>query len=193
MAPHNLAADKRPGWFFEKSKYGGILTDIGSHQIEQFLTYTGASDGEVQFARVDNFANPRTPQFEDFGEVSFRMDNGASCYCRLDWFNPAGLRTWGDGRTFVLGTEGYLEVRKYIDVAMEPMQSQVIYWVNAEGEHRIPCQGKIGYPYYGRLILDCLQRTEHAMTQAHCFQAAELSLRAQQVADEARQRERSRV
>ncbi len=183
LAPHNLGADKRPAWFFQKEKFGGILTDIGSHQIEQFLSYTGASDGTLNFARVANFANPQAPSFEDFGEASFTMDTGASCYCRLDWFNPRGLRTWGDGRTFILGTDGYIEVRKYIDITTEPAQAQVIYLVDHEGEKRIPCQGRVGFPFYGRLILDCLERTERAMTQEHGFKAAELSLRAQAAAD----------
>ncbi|HKO92156.1 MAG TPA: Gfo/Idh/MocA family oxidoreductase [Polyangiaceae bacterium] len=186
LAPHNLGESGRPEWFFQKEKYGGILTDIGSHQIEQFLTYTGATDGRINFSRVDNFHNPKHPTFEDFGEVSFTMNNGASCYCRLDWFNPKGLRTWGDGRTFILGTEGYIEVRKYIDITTEPMESQVIYLVDQEGEKRIPCRGKIGHPFYGQLILDCLARTENAMTQEHCFKAAELSLLAQDAADRAR-------
>lgn len=186
LAPHNLARERRPAWFFEKDKYGGIITDIGSHQIEQFLTYTGARDGRVNFARVENFENPETPGLDDFGEVSFTMDNGASCYCRLDWFNPRGLRTWGDGRTFILGTDGYIEVRKYIEITSEPMESQVIYLVDHEGEKRIPCRGKVGYPFYGQLVLDCLERTERAMTQEHCFKAAELALVAQQVADGAR-------
>ena len=186
LAPHNLGADKRPAWFWEKEKFGGILTDIGSHQIEQFLSYTGATDGTLNFARVENFANPSAPSFEDFGEASFTLDTGASCYCRLDWFNPKGLRTWGDGRTFILGTDGYIEVRKYIDITTEPMDSQVIYLVDHEGEKRIPCHGRVGYPFYGRLILDCLERTERAMTQEHCFKAAELSMLAQQAADLAR-------
>jgi len=186
LAPHNLGADKRPAWFWEKAKFGGILTDIGSHQVEQFLAYTGATDGKLNFARVENFANPSAPSFEDFGEASFTLDTGASCYCRLDWFNPKGLRTWGDGRTFILGTEGYIEVRKYIDITTEPMDSQVIYLVDHEGEKRIPCRGRVGYPFYGRLILDCLERTERAMTQEHGFKAAELSMLAQQAADLAR-------
>lgn len=183
MAPHNLARNSRPEWFFDKARYGGIITDIGSHQFEQFLTYTGAAGGTVNFARVANFANPDKPGLEDFGEASLTMDNGASCYCRMDWFNPGGLRTWGDGRTFILGTKGTIEVRKYIDVTLEPMESQVIYLVDGEREQRIPCSGKVGFPYFGRLILDVLHRTETAMTQAHCFKAAELSLQAQAVAD----------
>jgi len=183
MAPHNLNAPSRPQWFFEKDKYGGILTDIGSHQFEQFLYYANAKGGKVNFARVENFCNPQTPGLEDFGEASLTLDNGVSCYCRIDWFNPAGLRSWGDGRTFVLGTKGYIEVRKYIEITSEPLESQVVYLVDMEGEKRIPCAGKVGYPFYGRLILDVLNRTEHAMTQQHCFTAAELSMQAQAVAD----------
>lgn len=41
MGPHRLNAPSRPAWFFERARYGGILCDIGSHQIEQFLFYTG--------------------------------------------------------------------------------------------------------------------------------------------------------
>jgi predicted dehydrogenase len=183
LAPHNLAIESRPGWFFDKSKYGGILTDIGSHQFEQFLYYANAEGGVVNFARVENFANPETPGLEDFGEASLTLDNGVSCYCRMDWFNPRGHRSWGDGRTFVLGTDGYVEVRKYNDITHEPQETQVVYLVDHEGEKRIPCEGKVGYPFYGQLILDCLNRTEKSMTQEHCFAAAELSMQAQAVAD----------
>jgi predicted dehydrogenase len=185
MAPHNLAKATRPEWFFDKDKYGGILTDIGSHQFEQFLTYSGAKDAKINFARVNNFANADKPGLEDFGEASLTADNGASCYCRMDWFNPKGLRTWGDGRTFILGTKGTIEVRKYIDLTIEPMESQVIYLVDGEKEQRIPCAGRVGFPYFGKLILDVLNRTETAMTQEHCFKAAELSMLAQKAADEA--------
>lgn len=183
MAPHNLNKPSRPGWFFEKEKYGGILTDIGSHQFDQFLAFTGSTDGKVNFARVENFSNADTPGLEDFGEASVTTESGASCYCRLDWFNPRGLRTWGDGRTFILGTDGYMEIRKYIEITSDPKEQQVIYLVDHEGEKRIPCDGKIGYPFFGMLILDILNNTDKAMTQEHCFKAAELSMKAQAVAD----------
>ncbi|MDE0838258.1 MAG: Gfo/Idh/MocA family oxidoreductase [Kiritimatiellae bacterium] len=185
MAPHNLNAPSRPDWFFEKNKYGGILTDIGSHQFEQFLNYTGATSGKVNFARVENFGNPDTPELEDFGEASLTLNTGASCYCRLDWFNPGGLRGWGDGRSFVLGTKGTIEIRKYLDVARETSGNR-IFLVDGESEKEIECQGKIGYPFFGELILDVLNRTEKAMTQEHAFLAAELSMQAQAVADAAR-------
>ncbi|PAW77898.1 MAG: oxidoreductase [Verrucomicrobia bacterium Tous-C9LFEB] len=183
LGPHRLSKSSRPDWFFDKARYGGILTDIGSHQFEQFLAYTGAQDAIINFARVANFANPDKPGLEDFGEASLITDNGASCYCRLDWLTPHGLRTWGDGRLFILGTEGFIEVRKYIDLARDT-GGDLVLLTTQEKEHLIDCKGKVGFPFFGRLILDCLNRTENAMTQEYAFKAAELSLKAQQMADQ---------
>ncbi len=185
LAPHNLAAASRPEWFFDKKRYGGIITDIGSHQFEQFLTYTGATDGTVNFARAENLANPSMPGLEDFGEASLTLSTGASAYCRMDWMNPAASRTWGDGRTFILGTDGYMELRKYIDVCRPESSGDRIFLVNNSDETEIDCRGHVGFPYFGKLILDVLNRTEAAMTQDHAFKAAELSMKAQQIADTA--------
>jgi len=185
LAPHRLAKDTRPDWFFDKSRYGGILTDIGSHQVEQFLTYAGCADAAINFARVENFSHPDKPGLEDFGEISLTGDNGASFYTRVDWYTPEGLRTWGDGRTFIVGSEGSIELRKYMDVAREAPSSR-LFLVNGEGEQEIECQGATGFPFFGQFILDCIHRTENAMTQAHAFKAAEISMAAQALADEAR-------
>lgn len=179
--PHRLAPAGRPKWFFEREKYGGILTDIGSHQVEQFLYFSGAKDGRVLSAVVGNYANPEYPELEDFGEASILADNGSTDYFRVDWLNPDGLRSWGDGRTFILGTKGYMELRKYIDVARDKAGNQ-LYLVTQEGEYHMDLNGKVGYPFFGELILDSLNRTEKAMTQAHAFKAAELALKAQDVA-----------
>lgn len=186
LAPHKLSKPSRPDWFFNKAQYGGILTDIGSHQFEQFLAYTGAKDASVNFARVDNFNNHDKPGFEDFGEASLTADTNASYYCRLDWFTPDGLQTWGDGRLFVLGTEGYIEVRKYMDFARPESGGDLVFIADQKKEQLIDCKGKVGFPYFGQLILDCLHRTENAMTQTHAFKAAELAMLAQQKADAAR-------
>lgn len=182
LGPHRLSAPHRPAWFFQKEKYGGILTDIGSHQCEQFLHYTGATDGQVLAAHVTNHHHPVYPELEDFGEAMILGDNGASFYFRVDWFTPDGLRTWGDGRTLIQGTDGYIELRKYVDIGTDRMGDQV-YVVNGEGETRIEVGGKVGFRYFGELILDCLNRTERAMTQDHVFKAAELSMLAQKQAD----------
>lgn len=181
LGPHRLNAPSRPEWFFQKEKYGGILCDIGSHQIEQFLYYTGCADAKVLQSKVSNYANPEYPELEDFGDATLVGDNGATQYFRVDWLTPDGLGTWGDGRTTILGTEGYIELRKYIDVARDRSGDQ-LYLVNREGEYHEAVGGKVGFPFFGELILDCIHRTERAMTQAHAFKAAELCLLAQQQA-----------
>jgi len=180
--PHRLNAPTRPAWFFIKEQYGGILCDIGSHQIEQFLFYAGCKDARVVSSKVANYHNKQYPELEDFGDATLVGDNGATNYFRVDWLTPAGLRTWGDGRTFILGTKGYIELRKYIDVAREDTSDHLIL-VNDEGERHLALQGKVGYPFFGELILDCLNRTENAMTQEHAFKAGELCVRAQMMAE----------
>ena len=180
LGPHRLGTG-RPAWFFEKEKYGGILCDIGSHQFEQFLFYSGATDATVTQAAIANYANPDTPEFEDFGEASLVGDNGASNYIRVDWFTPPGLSTWGDGRTVILGTKGYIELRKYVDVAREKQGDQ-LYLVDDKGEQHINVAGQVGFRFFGDFILDCLNRTERAMSQSHAFKAAELCLKAQAAA-----------
>ncbi|GIP34837.1 Gfo/Idh/MocA family protein [Paenibacillus sp. J2TS4] len=178
LGPHRLNAPSRPDWFFKKEQYGGILCDIGSHQIEQFLTFAGVKDAEVVSSKVANYNNKEYPELEDFGDATLIGDNGATNYFRVDWFTPDGLGVWGDGRTIILGTDGTIELRKYIDVARDP-QGDHVYLFNQEGEQRFSVRGQIGFPYFGKLILDCLNGTEEAMTQKHAFKAAELCLIAQ--------------
>jgi predicted dehydrogenase len=181
LGPHRLNKPSRPAWFFERAKYGGILCDIGSHQFEQFLHYSGATDATVSNAAVGNFANADTPEFEDFGEASLVGNNGTSNYIRVDWFTPDGLRTWGDGRTVILGIKGYIELRKYLDVGRDATGDNLIL-VDGTGEKMINVNGQVGFRFFGELIVDCLNRTEKAMTQAHAFKAAELCLKAQAAA-----------
>ena len=182
FGPHRIGDPaSRPDWFYRKQQYGGILCDIGSHQIEQFLFYCGCQDASVQYSQVGNYNHPDYPELEDLGEAVLLGDNGATQHFRVDWFTPDGLATWGDGRTFILGTEGYIELRKYVNVAASHTGNHV-FLVNRDGEQHFEVDGKIGYPYFGQLILDCLNRTENAMTQAHCFKAAELAVKAELVA-----------
>lgn len=180
VGPHR-EGEGRPDWFYDKALFGGILCDIGSHQIEQFLFYTGNSNARVVASQVRNVNHPQYPLFEDFGDAMLAGDNGATGYFRCDWFTPDGLSSWGDGRLTLLGTEGYIEIRKYVDITRQ--EQDVVYLVNKEGEFRYPVAGKVGFPYFGQLILDCLNRTENAMTQDHTFKAAELCVKAQMLAN----------
>lgn len=181
LGPHRLRAETRPQWFFERDKYGGILTDIGSHQIEQFLYYADCKDARVTASRIANYNHKQYPELDDFGDACLVGDNGATQYFRVDWFTPDGLSTWGDGRTIILGTDGYIELRKYVEIGWEASRDH-LYLVNNEGEFHMSLAGKVGFPFFGQLILDCLNRTEDAMTQEHAFKAAELCLNAQKQA-----------
>lgn len=178
LGPHRLWAASRPAWFFGKDKYGGILCDIGSHQIEQILHYTGSADGRVVSSQIANYANPEHPGLDDFGDATIVTDTGASGYFRCDWFTPDGLQMWGDGRTFILGTEGFIEQRKYMNIGTDDGPAHV-YLANRSEETHFDVQGKVGYPFFGQFVLDCLERTENAMTQEHAFKAVELAIRAQ--------------
>ncbi|MDR1700761.1 MAG: gfo/Idh/MocA family oxidoreductase, partial [Lachnoclostridium sp.] len=125
---------------------------------------------------IANYNNHEYPELEDFGEAMLVGDNGTTNYFRVDWFTPDGLSTWGDGRTIILGTEGYIELRKFVDIASGDNVGDKLYLVDHEGEHVIECHNTVGYPFFGELILDCINRTENAMTQEHAFKAAELCL-----------------
>lgn len=181
FGPHRVGSG-RPDWFYDPAQYGGILCDIGSHNFDQILHYTGASDGRILSSTVANHAHRETPGLQDFGDAHVALDNGASGYVRVDWFTPDGLGVFGDGRTFILGTDGYIELRKYTDIGTDNGGGQVLL-VNQEGQLRFNANGMTGFPYFGLLIRDCLDGTENAMSQAHAFKAAELSLQAQAAAE----------
>ncbi|MBO0736435.1 MAG: Gfo/Idh/MocA family oxidoreductase [Alphaproteobacteria bacterium] len=180
LGPHRLDEERRPDWFFSREQTGGILTDIASHQCEQFLFLTGAADAEIIAATVANRANPKTPELQDFGEILLRTPD-ATGYIRVDWFTPDGLPGWGDGRLVILGTEGYIELRKYLDVAGQGGADHLIL-VDRSGVHRIDCAA-VELPYGPQLVRDVLQRTQTAMPQSRCFRAMEIALRAQALAE----------
>ena len=179
LGPHRMRPDTRPDWFFDPGKAGGILCDIGSHQCDQFLYYTGSEAAEVAFAQTGNFNTAGYPAYQDFGDMSVRSDH-ATGYIRIDWFTPDGLATWGDGRTFILGTDGYIEMRKYIDIAGRQGGNH-LFLVNQKETLYVDCS-QVPMPYGEQLVNDVAGRTETAMTQDHCFLATELALRAQEIA-----------
>ncbi|MEQ6202855.1 Gfo/Idh/MocA family oxidoreductase [Sulfitobacter sp. HNIBRBA2951] len=180
LGPHRLNRPTRPDWFFDPTRFGGILTDIASHQIDQFLHYTGSNDAEITHAFTANYANPSDPDLQDFGEINLRSDRGTG-YIRVDWYTPDALPTWGDGRLTILGTEGTIELRKYVDVGGAEGTDHLIL-TNGTRCEKIDASGA-GLPYFERLADDITNRTETAMTQNHCFTVMELALRAQAMAD----------
>lgn len=180
LAPHRMNIPSRPGWFFDKARYGGILCDIGSHQADQFLYYTNSTRAKVVAAQVGNVAYPQYPQFEDFGDMVM-SGNGGTGYVRVDWFTPDGLSTWGDGRLFILGTEGYIELRKYINVASNLAGGNHLYIVDRKQARYIDCKD-VELPFGPQFVADIVNRTSDAQDQEQALLAAELVLKAQKVA-----------
>jgi predicted dehydrogenase len=187
IAPHQVhqkAGDAgggtgRPDWFWDPDQYGGILCDIGSHQVDQFLYYTGSTEAEVVAAQIANVAHPEHPRFQDFGDMMLRGNHGMG-YVRLDWFTPEGLGTWGDGRLFVLGTDGYIELRKYTDVAVRKAGNN-LFIVDRKEARYIDCSNLI-LPFGPLFVADVVNRTHTAQDPTQCLLAAELSIKAQQQA-----------
>ncbi|ACT91538.1 Gfo/Idh/MocA family protein [Dyadobacter fermentans] len=176
LGPHRMNANTRPEWFFDKKRFGGIICDIASHQFDQFLFFTNSTKAQVIASQVGNVNHPQYPKFEDFGDAMLRGNGGAG-YIRVDWFTPDGLKTWGDGRLTVLGTEGYIEIRKNIDIGGREGGNH-LFVVNNKETMYVDCT-KVELPYGRQLVDDVLNRTETAMSQEHCFLATELCLKAQ--------------
>jgi predicted dehydrogenase len=184
IAPHQImqaAGDAggsapRPDWFWNPDFYGGILCDIGSHQVEQFLYYTGSTEAEIAESQVANINHPQHPRFQDFGDMVLRGNRGFG-YVRLDWFTPDGLGAWGDGRLFILGTKGYIEVRKYVDVAVKH-QGNNLFIVDAKQARYIDCS-QVTLPFGYQFVADVVNRTHTAQDQQQALLAAELVIRAQ--------------
>lgn len=180
LGPHRLRKPTRPDWFFDRARYGGIITDIASHQCEQFLFFTGSLEAKVLSASVANRANADTPGLQDYGDIHLQTPD-ATGYIRVDWFTPDGLSAWGDGRLFIVGTEGSIELRKYLDVAGRPGGDH-LFLVDKKGMQHIDCSA-VELPYGRQLAADIRDRTETAMSQEHCFKAMQLALKAQQLAE----------
>lgn len=179
LGPHRMHPETRPAWFFERERYGGILCDIASHQFEQFLFFTGSTRAEVVASQAGNVRHPEHPGLEDFGDAMVR-GSGGSGYIRVDWFTPDGLSTWGDGRLTVLGTDGFIEIRKNVDIGGRPGGSH-LFLVDQKETRYIDTKDQ-PLSFGTRLVDDVLHRTETALPQAHCFLAMELALQAEKQA-----------
>jgi predicted dehydrogenase len=187
IAPHQIVqghgdaggGSSRPEWFWNPDQYGGILCDIGSHQIDQFLFYTGSRQADIVESQIANVRHPNRPRFQDFGDMVLRGDRGLG-YVRLDWFTPDGLGTWGDGRLFILGTNGYMELRKYTDVAVKK-QGNNLFLVDSQRARYFDCN-QLTLPFGPEFVADIVNRTHIAQDQVQCLLAAELAIKAQRQA-----------
>jgi len=178
--PHRQGNYERPDWFYDRESYGGIITDIGSHQIHQFLVFTNSNEAKINHSLVENTTKKEFSGFQDFGEVNLTGDGGHG-YIRLDWFTPDALPTWGDGRLLILGDKGFIEIRKYTDLAKSEKGNHLFLANNHEVEH-IDCSG-VKLPYFSKLIHDVLNRSETACSQELTYLSMELAIKAQELAE----------
>lgn len=176
LGPHRLNREIRPAWFFERAAYGGILTDIASHQIDQFLHFTGNRDAEIAASTVANHEVRDVPGFEDFGEMLLRAKD-ATGYIRVDWFTPDGLPVWGDGRLFLTGTEGTIELRKYLDIAGRSGADH-LFLTNRDGVTHIDASGE-PLTYFPKFLADVRDRTATAMPEGHALTVTRLAIAAE--------------
>ena len=179
IAPHQVNEKTRPDWFWDPAQYGGILTDIDSHQADQFVYYTGSTVADVTASQIANVNWPQHPQFQDFGDMMVH-GNGGMGYVRVDWFTPAGLGTWGDGRLFILGTDGYIELRKYADIAGRKGGNH-LFLVDGKQAVYMDCS-QVELPFGPQFVADVVNRTHVAQDQEQALLAAELVLKAQKKA-----------
>ena len=179
LGPHRIGNYPRPDWFWDPARAGSILTDIASHQFEQFLSFTGATDASILHSVESNFDNPGHPGFLDYGHAVV-AGGGATGFVRVDWFTPKGAPVWGDGRLFIVGTEGTMELRKYMDIEGRDGGDH-LFLTDAKGTRHIDCSS-YELPYGPNLRDDVLNRTATAMNQEHCFLAMQLALEAHEKA-----------
>ena len=176
LAPHRVNENTRPDWFWDPVRYGGTLCDLGSHQADEFVYFTGSTQAEVIMSQVANLNYRHRPKFQDFGDMMVQ-GNGGLGYFRVDWFTPDGLGAFGDERTFILGTEGYVEMRKTIDIAGRSGGDHLLI-VDRKSASYINCKS-LALPFGPQFVEDIVNRTEVAQNQAAALLATELVLKGQ--------------
>ena len=181
FAPHRLNAPSRPEWFFDRERTSGILTDIGSHQFQQFLEYAGTNSATVTSARVANYFNKQYPGLDDFGDATLTADNGITGYVRIDWMSPSGIQTWGDGRVIILGEKGYIELRKNCNIGSPEKVTNTVFVCTDDGVFTESVSGKVGIPFFTNLIKDSRCGTEDSMSVEQAYNAIELAITAQNI------------
>ncbi len=174
LSPHRLNRGLRPAWFFDRDAYGGIVTDIGSHQIDQFLIFADAQDCRIS-ATIGAFGTEPVG-FEDFAELVLETE-AVRGYARVDWFTPDGLADWGDGRLFLTGTEGTIELRKNLDLLGRPGGDHLFLTDRTNTRHVSCAEREV--TYYRDFVRAVRERDMDEKTQRRVFNVTRLSLRAQ--------------
>ncbi len=134
IAPHQIfqhggeagGGSGRPDWFWNPDQYGGILCDIGSHQVDQFLFFYRIDRGGevVESCRSRMCAIPNTRASKILA-TWFCAATAASVMCASTGSRPTAWEPGATAGSSILGTDGYsMEVRKYTNVVASGHQGK---------------------------------------------------------------------
>lgn len=172
--PHGLSYSRRPRWYFEPGKHGGIINDLMGHGVDFAQWLVRRPYTEVVSATRACVGLPKHPQFETYGDAHFRMEGGATAFGRVDYLVPAGHSTpW---TCFVVGTEG--------DAVVSGREGLVLRRANGAERRLAPNELRADSPHpftdFVRLIADGTAPLRTTGETLHCLTAA---LAAQQAAE----------
>lgn len=108
--PHKLKPSTRPAWHFSKEQGGGIVIDLFVHDFDLLRWLTGDEIRGFDGMVTKNML-PEYPTFYDAAAVQVLLKDNTIAQLYADWHTPEASKTYGDGRIFVVGTEGYAELR----------------------------------------------------------------------------------
>jgi len=192
LGPHRLSAESRPEWFFDASRAGTLLTDLMTHQVDQFLHLATISGHDPASVRVVNaqqhlhhggtlaVAGASLAGFTDHASIDLQAGK-LSAYLRVDWLSPAGLDTWGDVRLMLTGTAGSIEVRKNIDLASPTPGGDHLLLANGDGVERVDC-ADVALPHATAFLDACRGEPTWFANPDHTFRVLELCLDAARIA-----------
>ena len=175
-APDQRAHAARRGSSSGRST-GGILADIASHQMDQFLFMTGSTEAEVVAAQVANWKLPpvagarglrgRAPP----GQRGKRLRAGRLVHAGRPRARGATAASWCWARraTSSCGSTW---------TSPGGPAASHLFLVDGQAARHVDASGG-DLPYGRQLLADIVDRTETAMPQAHCFLACQLALEAQ--------------
>ena len=145
--------------------YGGIINDIGVHRS------TSSSPSPAPTTRRSSPARSalrhRAAGFEDFAEIDAADADRCAATCGWTGSPPDGLPTWGDGRLFVLGTEGTLELRKNLDIAGRDGGDHM-FLVDRNSTRHIPIASDMPVTYFRDFLSDIVNRTSTFRAAVAC-------------------------
>ena len=131
-------------------------------------------------AVVDNRANADTRALEDVGQASLISKTEVQCFSARNWFTPDGHAGWGErpASSQFTGTKGVIRGPQVLRLRPQRRGRHSSCWPTATGEgspHNSLVKGRVGFPFFGQLILDVPNRTENANDLGITpFQAARL-------------------